>query len=601
MVLFPELRQRPPYRDDGDAIYVLRGSLHPRTVKFFLAFAHIHSKPQGWRRLIPFGRERERSFQEAEVLRIEAAIPESAVDAAVQQYGAGPRYAGLSGESLRQAIRQRLTQQQLSEEINGFDLPESRDDHRAQWNAYFDRLATADADTRRCVVYGRAVQGLMPPDDSEPTDAILSRLIEAGEYGPYDVRRNQVALQYWFHYYYNDWANRHEGDWEGITILLELDMGLLGQDRELGEAELLSGVSERDVGYAAHEDGNRRLWELVQKTKEGRPIVYVARGSSASYFGWRLEGYTTSARVRFVEQALSAAGKLLRKQRFLGRRWDSDFQARFTGSDPKNTDWVAADPDPEDRLEVENGNPVERHVPAECRGVRRSPGFDDQSGLDDATYYLETEDLFWLEMVRAYGILWGEESPFPGTSGPSGATPAERIEQAKALLPLVRLERLIEQVLSQLREAEAAGASASEVADILKPLRPPNLRRQGLFPRSIRYQVLSMWTSLLRTDPEAWPGRRSPYLGALLGWRQLRGRSWSESGLQYSIKSLLAQVRHVRTALPNKGIQWDNPFSWTRYICRADTFQRSAARADPAALALDMDRMGCGEPGEPLP
>jgi hypothetical protein len=27
-----------------------------------------------------------------------------------------------------------------------------------------------------------------------------------------------VALQYWFCYYFDDWANIHEGDWESITI-----------------------------------------------------------------------------------------------------------------------------------------------------------------------------------------------------------------------------------------------------------------------------------------------------------------------------------------------------------------------------------------------
>jgi hypothetical protein len=599
MVLFPEWHDRPPYRADGDAIYTLRGSFHPRTVKLFLSFARMCYRPRGWRRLIPFYQGRERPYQDAEILRIEAAISEGAVDAAIERYGAEPRYAGLTGEALRRAIRQRLLQQQVSEEISGFDLPEARYEDRAQWDAYFKRLAAADSDTRRSTVYGRAVQGLLPLDNSEPVDAILSRLIELGEYGPYDVPRNQVALQYWFHYYYNDWANRHEGDWEGITILVELDPWALQQDRELSESELLSCVTARDVGYAAHEDGSRRLWELVQKTNEGRPIVYVARGSSASYFGWRLEGYTTSARVRFVEQALSAVGKLLRKQRFLGRRWDSDFQARFTGNDPKNMDWVAADPEPEDRLEKDNGNPVEQFVAPECRGVRRSPRFDAQAGLDDASYHLETLDLFWLEMVQQYGIHWGEESPVPGTSGPSGISPARRIEQAKTLLPLVRLERLIQHIVVQLREAESPGAGTPSVATILEPLRPQNLRQQGLFVSPIRYQVLCAWTGILGAYPEAWPEKPGAYLRAMGAWHQLRAPDWPEATVLYHVKTLLAQMHHARTVLPDEGIKWDNPFSWTRYSCQADTFQRTSARANAVAVALDLDRMGCGDPGEP--
>ncbi|HVO70446.1 MAG TPA: hypothetical protein VMT24_10395 [Aggregatilineaceae bacterium] len=600
LVLFPELRERPPYCEDGDAIYTLRGSFHPRTVKFFLAGTNVCYRPKGWRRLIPFGKGRERPFQEAEILGIESAIPESAVDAAVERYGAEPRYAGLIGEALRRAVRLRLLQQQLNEMISGLDLLQPRGDARMQWDTYFDRLATADADTRRSVVYGRAVQGLVPLDDSEPVDAILSRLIEAGEYGPYDVPRNQMALQYWFQYYYNDWANRHEGDWEGITILVELDPWAVQQDRELSEAELLSSVTERDVGYAAHDDGHRRLWELVQKTREGRPIVYVARGSSTSYFGWRLEGYTTSARVAFIEQTLSAVGRILRHQRVLGRRWDSDFEARFTGNDPKNTDWVAADPEPEDILEKENGDPVEELVPPKCRGVRRSPGFDARAGLDSTDYYLETRDLFWLEMVQQYGIRWGEESLLPGSSGPSGTSPARRIKQAKTLLPLVRLELLIERVLGQLREAKS-GDGPSDVATILEPLRPPNLRRQGLFPSTIWYQVLSAWAAILGTCPEAWPRGPGPYLRGLQRWQQFRVTDWQEAGLIFTVKSLLAQVRHARKALPKAGIRWDNPFSWTRYTCQADPFQRTAERANPAALFLDTDGMGCGDPGEPPP
>src|SRR4051794_2842581 len=81
-------------------------------------------------------------------------------------------------------------------------------------------------------------------------------------------------LQYWFFYFYNDYnligpfikAGLHEGDWEMIQIRLR------------GE------VPDHAV-YAQHKGAEGRDWrqvDLVPGTQ--RPIVYVARGSHASYF-----------------------------------------------------------------------------------------------------------------------------------------------------------------------------------------------------------------------------------------------------------------------------------------------------------------------------
>ncbi len=154
-------------------------------------------------------------------------------------------------------------------------------------------------------------------------------------------------------------------------MLVELDQDTIRQARELDETELLKNVVMHDVGYAVHEDGYRRSWEDVQKTKDGRPIVYVARGSSASYFAWRLEGYPASARLGVVEKVLTLPGRLSRGRRLFGRRWDALYTARFTGRDPKNTDWVAADPDPFDRLDEARADPFERWIPATLS--RRAP------------------------------------------------------------------------------------------------------------------------------------------------------------------------------------------------------------------------------------
>jgi hypothetical protein len=84
-----------------------------------------------------------------------------------------------------------------------------------------------------------------------------------------------VWLQYWYCYYYNDYnligpfvaAGLHEGDWETVQIRLGAD-----------------GKPNHAV-YAQHAHARDRAWdhlELVPETE--RPVVYVARGSHASYF-----------------------------------------------------------------------------------------------------------------------------------------------------------------------------------------------------------------------------------------------------------------------------------------------------------------------------
>jgi hypothetical protein len=85
---------------------------------------------------------------------------------------------------------------------------------------------------------------------------------------------DHVWLQYWFFYFYNDYnligpfihAGLHEGDWEMIQIHL--------------------AAEEPDHAvYAQHKIAEARDWRQVDIVPETeRPIVYVARGSHASYF-----------------------------------------------------------------------------------------------------------------------------------------------------------------------------------------------------------------------------------------------------------------------------------------------------------------------------
>ncbi|MCH7576291.1 MAG: Vps62-related protein [Chloroflexi bacterium] len=83
-----------------------------------------------------------------------------------------------------------------------------------------------------------------------------------------------LALQYWFFYYFNDWNNTHEGDWEMIQLAFDADSA----------SEALQQDPVR-VAYSQHEGGEIADWDEGKvKTEEGRPAVYVARGSHANYF-----------------------------------------------------------------------------------------------------------------------------------------------------------------------------------------------------------------------------------------------------------------------------------------------------------------------------
>lgn len=95
------------------------------------------------------------------------------------------------------------------------------------------------------------------PDDAGGPSAIYAHVTRRGR---------RVAIDYWWFLRYNAYAiDRHEGDWEGVTVIADL----LGR-----------GV--RDVHFAAHTSVWRYPPRVVQL--DGRHVrVYVARGGHASY------------------------------------------------------------------------------------------------------------------------------------------------------------------------------------------------------------------------------------------------------------------------------------------------------------------------------
>jgi Vacuolar protein sorting-associated protein 62 len=88
-------------------------------------------------------------------------------------------------------------------------------------------------------------------------------------------REGAVWLQYWCFYFFNDYnlighlvkAGLHEGDWEMVQVRLG------------------PGGQPDHAVYAQHAHASGRPWDQVECVPgTSRPVVYVARGSHASYF-----------------------------------------------------------------------------------------------------------------------------------------------------------------------------------------------------------------------------------------------------------------------------------------------------------------------------
>src|SRR4051794_29281311 len=86
--------------------------------------------------------------------------------------------------------------------------------------------------------------------------------------------------QFWLWYLYNSWSiageGKHEGDWEFVQ---------LGCTDEAGDHPVLVTASQH------HGGGKREAWSCVHYSQDTRrPVLYVAEGSHANYFGPGLLG-----------------------------------------------------------------------------------------------------------------------------------------------------------------------------------------------------------------------------------------------------------------------------------------------------------------------
>ena len=85
----------------------------------------------------------------------------------------------------------------------------------------------------------------------------------------------RLALQYWFFYVFNNFNDKHEGDWE----MVQLDFDAATARQALRRQPALVGYSQHEGAESAHW-GDSKL-QVVDGT---HPVVYPALGSHANYY-----------------------------------------------------------------------------------------------------------------------------------------------------------------------------------------------------------------------------------------------------------------------------------------------------------------------------
>ncbi len=164
-------------------------------------------------------------------------------------------------------------------------------------------------------------------------------------YGAAFRTKSRIDLQYWLWYPYNDYSPTvppgdlwqvHEGDWEAVSVILDL------QGKPLF------------AGYSQHSAGKRREWAMVQK-RGARPLVFVGLGSHANYFAagdqpldprtsdallieiiesYGLNPIDRTGKGRMVMPRLVGVGKTSPRWMAFAGTWGEDGYLHFPGNAP---------------------------------------------------------------------------------------------------------------------------------------------------------------------------------------------------------------------------------------------------------------------------
>lgn len=85
---------------------------------------------------------------------------------------------------------------------------------------------------------------------------------------------NGIVLQYWLFYYFNDWNNKHEGDWEMIQLSFRANSAVAAET-----------MDPDTVALTQHRSGEIARWNDAKLQREGsHVVVFVAKGSHSNYF-----------------------------------------------------------------------------------------------------------------------------------------------------------------------------------------------------------------------------------------------------------------------------------------------------------------------------
>ncbi len=83
-----------------------------------------------------------------------------------------------------------------------------------------------------------------------------------------------LALQYWFWWVFNDWNDKHEGDWEMVQLLFEAE-----------DAEQALTSAPVSTAFAQHEGSETALWTDPKLIRvDDHLVVYPGQGSHAAYY-----------------------------------------------------------------------------------------------------------------------------------------------------------------------------------------------------------------------------------------------------------------------------------------------------------------------------